>query len=219
MQDPSRVGNMWKSVSARIRGAKTELESAGEDTEGMVESTSKLRDLVKGMTGFDIMADEAGTQFKSIYDIVVGIGEKWQDLNDIDQAALLEALAGKNHSNALAAALNNIDAIKAAYQTAENSAGSAARENEKVMESIAGRIGQLKATFQELSSTLVNSDLFKSLVSGLQAVLSVINQLISTFGTLITIIAGAGIAAFIKNFAQMNFPISTAGRNQSKEST
>ena len=210
---------MWKSVSARIRGAKTELESAGEDTEGMVESTSKLRDLVKGMTGFDIMADEAGTQFKSIYDIVVGIGEKWQDLNDIDQAALLEALAGKNHSNALAAALNNIDAIKAAYQTAENSAGSAARENEKYMESIAGRIGQLKATFQELSSTLVNSDLFKSLVSGLQAVLSVINQLISTFGTLITIIAGAGIAAFIKNFAQMNFPISTAGRNQSKEST
>lgn len=219
MQDPSRVGNMWKSVSARIRGAKTELESAGEDTEGMVESTSKLRDLVKGMTGFDIMADEAGTQFKSIYDIVVGIGEKWQDLNDIDQAALLEALAGKNHSNALAAALNNIDAIKAAYQTAENSAGSAARENEKYMESIAGRIGQLKATFQELSSTLVNSDLFKTLVSGAQAVLSVINQLISTFGTLITIIAGAGITAFIKNFAQMNFPISTAGRNQSKEST
>ena len=219
MQDPSRVGNMWKSVSARIRGAKTELESAGEDTEGMVESTSKLRDLVKGMTGFDIMADEAGTQFKSIYDIVVGIGEKWQDLNDIDQAALLEALAGKNHSNALAAALNNIDAIKAAYQTAENSAGSAARENEKYMESIAGRIGQLKATFQELSSTLVNSDLFKSLVSGAQTLLSVINQLISTFGTLITIIAGAGIAAFIKNFAQMNFPISTAGRNQSKEST
>lgn len=219
MQDPSRVGNMWKSVSARIRGAKTELESAGEDTEGMVESTSKLRDLVKGMTGFDIMADEAGTQFKSIYDIVVGIGEKWQDLNDIDQAALLEALAGKNHSNALAAALNNIDAIKAAYQTAENSAGSAARENEKKMESIAGRIGQLKATFQELSSTLVNSDLFKSLVSGAQTLLSVINQLISTFGTLTTIIAGAGIAAFIKNFAQMNFPISTAGRNQSKEST
>lgn len=219
MQDPSRVGNMWKSVSARIRGAKTELESAGEDTEGMVESTSKLRDLVKGMTGFDIMADEAGTQFKSIYDIVVGIGEKWQDLNDIDQAALLEALAGKNHSNALAAALNNIDAIKAAYQTAENSAGSAARENEKYMESIAGRIGQLKATFQELSSTLVNSDLFKSLVSGAQTLLSVINQLISTFGTFITIIAGAGIAAFIKNFAQMNFPISTAGRNQSKEST
>lgn len=219
MQDTSRVGNMWKSVSARIRGAKTELESAGEDTEGMVESTSKLRDLVKGMTGFDIMADEAGTQFKSIYDIVVGIGEKWQDLNDIDQAALLEALAGKNHSNALAAALNNIDAIKAAYQTAENSAGSAARENEKYMESIAGRIGQLKATFQELSSTLVNSDLFKSLVSGAQTLLSVINQLISTFGTLITIIAGAGITAFIKNFAQMNFPISTAGRNQSKEST
>ena len=29
VQDPSRVGNMWKTVSMRIRGAKTELEEAG----------------------------------------------------------------------------------------------------------------------------------------------------------------------------------------------
>lgn len=86
---------MWKTVSMRIRGAKQELIEAGEDTEGMVESTSQLRDLVKGLTGFDIMTDEAGTQFKDIYDIVVGIGEKWHELSDIDQAGLLEALAGE----------------------------------------------------------------------------------------------------------------------------
>ena len=70
----------------RIRGAKSELEEAGEDTEGMVETTAKLRDLVKGMTGFDIMADEAGTQFKSIYDIVLGIGKEWKKLTDVEQA-------------------------------------------------------------------------------------------------------------------------------------
>lgn len=94
-QDPTRVGNMWKTVSMRIRGAKQELIEAGEDTEGMVESTAQLRDLIKGITGFDIMADEAGTQFKDIYDIVVGIGEEWENLSDIDQAGLLEALAGE----------------------------------------------------------------------------------------------------------------------------
>lgn len=60
----------------------------------MANSTSELRDLVMSMTGFDIMADEAGTQFKDIYDIIVGIGEVWDDLADVDQAALLEKLAG-----------------------------------------------------------------------------------------------------------------------------
>ena len=120
---------MWKTVSARLRGADQELIDMGETTEGMVESTSKLRDLVKGTTGFDIMVDEAGTQFKDIYDIVVGIGEKFQEIPDIERAGLLEALAGKNQSNALAAALTNIDTIKQAYQTAEyESVGSAERE-------------------------------------------------------------------------------------------
>lgn len=84
---------MWKTVSARIRGAKTELEKAGEDTDGMVESTSKLQALIKGMTGFDIMESD-GKTFKDIYDIIIGIGEKWNDLSDIDRASLLEKLAG-----------------------------------------------------------------------------------------------------------------------------
>lgn len=210
---------MWKTVSARIRGASLELEMAGEDTEGMVTSTSKLRDLIKGMTGFDIMADEAGTQFKSIYDIVVGIGEVWDSLSDIDQAGLLETLAGKNHANSLAAALNNVEQIKAAYATAENSAGSAAKENERHMESINGRIGQLKASFQEFSTTLMNTDFVKGIVSGAQQVLEVLNQIVSAIGTIPTLLAGAGIAAFIKNFARQAFPISITGRNQFKEST
>lgn len=59
LQDPDRVGNMWKTVSARLRGADTELESMGEDTEGLVTSTSKLQAKVKALTGgFDIMKDK-----------------------------------------------------------------------------------------------------------------------------------------------------------------
>ena len=47
----------------RLRGAKTELEDAGESTEGMAVSTSKLREDIKALTnvngtgGFDIMKD------------------------------------------------------------------------------------------------------------------------------------------------------------------
>lgn len=83
---------MWRTVSARLRGSETELKNMGEDTDGLVKSTSKLQALVKGITGFDIMKDK--DTYKDIYDIVLGIGEKWKDLNDIDRASLLEALAG-----------------------------------------------------------------------------------------------------------------------------
>lgn len=75
---------MWKTVSARLRGSDTELQAMGEDTDGLVKSTSKLRDMVKGMTGFDIMKNE--NEYKDIYDIVLGIGEQWDKLSDIDRA-------------------------------------------------------------------------------------------------------------------------------------
>lgn len=84
VQDPTSVGTLWKTMSARIRGAKSELIEMGEEEETIVESTSKLRDMVKGMTGFDIMKDE--NTFKDIYEIVLGIGKEWKNLTDIEQA-------------------------------------------------------------------------------------------------------------------------------------
>lgn len=192
VQNPESVGTMWKTVSARIRGAKAELEEAGEDTEGMVESTSKLRALVKGFTGFDIMEDEK--TFKSIYDIILGIGEKWQDLNDIDRAALLEALAGKRAGNALAAALNNVDDLKAAYETALNASGSAMKEQENYEQSIQYSIDRLKATAQDLAQDFMSSDLIKGSIDFLNTILELLDKIVEKTGNLTPIITALGTA-------------------------
>ena len=176
----------------RIRGAKSELEEAGEDTEGMVETTAKLRDLIKGMTGFDIMADEAGTQFKSIYDIVLGIGKEWKNLTDVEQASLLETLAGKRQGNALSAVLNNIDTLQAAYQTAETSAGSAMRENARYQESIQYSLDRFKASFQELSTDFIGSDFLKGVVDSGNLAINVLDKLIDVAGMTGTVLLGLG---------------------------
>lgn len=102
IQDEDVVGNMWKTVSMRIRGAKVELEEAGLETEYMAESTSTLRDTIMAITnidgggGFDILTDSGA--FKSTYDIILGIAQVWERLGETDpigQAALLELLAGE----------------------------------------------------------------------------------------------------------------------------
>ena len=84
VQDPDSVGTLWKTMSARIRGASTELSELGEETDEYTESTSKLRDLVMSLTGFDIMLDE--NTFKDIYEIILGIGKEWNKLTDLEQA-------------------------------------------------------------------------------------------------------------------------------------
>lgn len=52
-----------------LRAAKEDAESAGLETDGMANSVSELRDTIKSLTHqkVDIMADDAGTQFKSTY--------------------------------------------------------------------------------------------------------------------------------------------------------
>ena len=153
---------MWRTVSARLRGSETELKEMGEDTDGLVTSTSKLQALVKGITGFDIMKDK--DTYKDIYDIVLGIGEKWQDLSDINRASLLEALAGKQQSNALAAALSNIDILKKSYEEATNAEGSAREENDEYSKSIRASIDLAQAKLEQLANDTLNSNFLKGAI-------------------------------------------------------
>ena len=183
----------------RIRGAKAELEEAGLETDGMVESTSQLRDLIKGMTGFDIMIDDSN--YKDIKEIIVGIGKEWDKLDDIDQAALLEKLAGKTQGNALAAALDNYEMIEKAYAIAEESSGSAMREQEKWEQGLEAKTNKLKASLEELSTTILDSDLLGGLIDTGRGVIEVLTQIIDKFGVIGTLLgSGGAIFGAIKAF-------------------
>lgn len=212
LQSPEKVGSMWTTVSARIRGAKTELEEAGLETDGMVESTSKLQALIKGMTGFDILEAD-GKTFKSIYDIIVGIGDEFQSLSDLDQAALLEALAGKRQSNALAATLNNIDILKKSYQEATNAEGSAMEEQRKYQESVQYSIDRTKASLEELANDFLSSDFLKGLIDSGDKLINILDWIIDKFGVLGTAatigggILGAKNKGRVKRYPSLNMPL------------
>ncbi len=199
VQDPDSVGTMWKTVSMRLRGVTQELEAAGLETEGMVKSTAQLRDLIQGLTGFDIMTDEEGTQFKDIYDIVVGIGHEWKTLTDVEQAGLLEVLAGKRQGNALSAALNNISMIEEAYKTAENSAGSALEEQEKYEQGIEYSLKRLEAVFQTFANHILDSNVVKGIFDFGRSAIETIDKITSKLGSLGTIGLGTGLFTSIKN--------------------
>lgn len=187
---------MWRTVSARIRGAKQELIEMGEDTDGMVESTSKLRDQIKALTGFDIMEDE--NTFKNIMDIIIGIGDAWEDLTDLEQAGLLEALAGKQQSNALAAALQNVDMIREVYETAQNADGSAQEELESQLQSIEGRIARLTNQIQEFWFSFIDTDAVKTIVDFLTTLVSLATDLVDTLGSVPTLIGAITAGLSIK---------------------
>ena len=199
VQSPEKVGTMWQTVSARIRGTKSELEELGESTDDVL-STSKLYDLVKGYTGVEIMQDK--DTYKDIYTIVSEIGEKWKDLKDVERAALLEGLAGKKQSNTLAAVLNNYERLEEIYQTAENSAGSAQKEQNRYTQSLQYSLDQLTAHGEEFWNTFINKDDVKDFIDLINILISGATKLVDTFGSIPTTAGILGIFAGIKNFGR-----------------
>jgi len=139
------------------------LEEEGLDSDGAIESTSKLRSQVLATAGVDILTDSGA--YKSTYQILLEIAEVWDRITDDKaRAGLLELLAGKRNSSVIAALLQNPEKLEAAYKDAQNAEGSALKENEKYLDSIQGKIDQFNNTVQTLWSNTLDSDWVKRIV-------------------------------------------------------
>lgn len=196
-QDPAVVGNAMKTISMRIRGAKTEMEALGEDTSGMVESTAKLRSEILALSGVDIMLDD--NTFKSTYQIMDELAQKWESLTDIQQASITELVAGKRQGNIMSSLMQNFDVARESLQTSLKSTGSAMAEHEKWQQSLEARINSLKASWQSLSQTFMNSNFLKWGIDATTKFIDVIDTLIDRFGILGTTVGGIGLYKTFKN--------------------
>lgn len=176
--------------------AKTELSDAGEEVDAYVESTSKMRAEIKALTGVDIMVDK--NTFKDIYDIMDELSKVYDDLEDIEKASLTEILFGKLRANVGASILQNFDQAEKALATAQNSAGSAAREHERWMQSIAASEAQASASFEEFSSKVMSSDIIKFGYDAQTGILGFLTKLIDLTGSATPLVSAlaAGLLSF-----------------------
>lgn len=164
VQDPNSVGSALRTISLRLRGTSVEvLEEMGEETDGVAESTSKLQEKLKALTGVDIV--DMNGAYKDTYTILKEIGSVWKDLDPMDQAAALELMAGKNRANTLAAILNNMKDLEGAYNDAIKAEGSALKENQAYLDSIQGRIDLFNNSVQTMWMNLLDTDVIKSIVN------------------------------------------------------
>lgn len=192
IQDADTVGTTLKSLSMYLRAAKSDAENAGIEVDGMANSVSELRSELKSLTGVDIMLDSKN--FKSTYQIMKELSQVWSGLSDVTQANVTEMIGGKRNANAVSAILNNFDVAESAMESAANSANVAWAENEKYLDSIQGRLNQLNASFQALSTDVLDSGLVKTVVSLATGLTKAADAMIKFTGA---IPMGAGIATFI----------------------
>lgn len=123
---PSKVGNGLRTIGLNIAALAKESENYvaanGAVNISLRDSQGEMR------STYDILKD--------LYEGVEGQSVAWKDLSSVQQAAIGEALAGKNQYNVLTSVMTNFSSAINATKTALNSAGSATRENAAYMESL-----------------------------------------------------------------------------------
>lgn len=197
-QNADKAGSALKILSMRLRGTEAkDLEELGEDTDGLISNTGKLRDTIQELSDVDIMADNG--DFKSTYEIMDDIYEVWNKMHDADRASLLETIAGKNRASEVAALLNNWEQVRSAMQAATDAEGTASAENEKYMQSLQGHLDTLTAAWQALSNSFLSSDFLSGALEGLTSFLSGLDAVINKVGVLPTLIGGITAALSVKN--------------------
>lgn len=183
VQNPERVGNAWKTVAMRIQGVDQESGETFPKLEGMLNKV-----------GVAIRNTEGG--FRSTYDIIKDLSKVYGDLDDMTRANLLEQMAGKYQANVLASTLTNFAEAEKTLQDALESTGSAARENEKYLESVDAKVKQFQVTLEEMYKNFVSSDLIKGFIDMGSVGVEAITKISGVLGGIPTV-AGLATAAMI----------------------
>lgn len=203
IQDPGRVGTALKTLSMYLRAAKTEAEDAGISTDGMADSVSQLRDELMALTGghVDIMSDAETGSYKSTVEILRELSEVWDDLSDTSRTNITELIGGGvRNANIISALMNNFKLVEDAIAVSTESSGSALKENEKYMDSIAGKTQKFQAAFETMSTTFVDNDLIKGVVDAGTKLLEAGTWIGDNFGGALAIFTGGRIVDTITGF-------------------
>lgn len=165
------VGNAFRTIGINISAmaqkndewvaANGKVNVALKDSQGELRST------------FDIMKD--------LYTGVDGQSEAWSNLSEAEKSAIGVAAGGKTRYQQFVAAMDNFSAAIEANETAQKAQGSAARENAKYLDSLQGRLQNLRSAFEELAYKTLSSD---TLGKGLEILTKVVEFLSSDFGQL-----------------------------------
>lgn len=199
LQNPESVGNMLKTISLRLNGATaSDLEAQGLSSEGMSQGTTKsIVKLFKNMAGIDIFN---GTQHRSMYDILDELYDKWDKLTDMQKTVVTEAIGGKRGGSIVSSMMTNWQDTRDAYLTAQNSQGSAKKEQKNREKSIQFKLNQAKSQIEEAIANAVDKGLVTSLISGFNTILSIVTKITAVFKSW-SLIPLTGIFVLFERFA------------------
>ena len=179
VQNAAKSSTAMRTIAARIRKTKTELDELGED---MSEATYDK--LVSALTGHGVSLTDMNNEFRSTYDIIKDIADIWDELSSMEQAGLAEAIAGTRQQSIFYSLVEQFQEASGAMEAMEDSSGALKTAYGEFMESISAHINQFKAAFQTLAQNTFTRDFLNTFIDLGTILVKVVDSLAKMMGYL-----------------------------------
>lgn len=184
VQNISKSSTGLRTIAARIRNTKSELDELGETM--VIADYEKA---VSTLSGAGVKFMDNG-EFRSTYEILKDIADVWDQISSANQAAIAETLAGTRQQNVFASIIEQFQEASGAVKAAQDADGKMAEAYDVYLNSVEGRVGRIKATYESIAHNVANSTLLSMVLAIGDGLLQILNTL-SKVHALIPGIAGA----------------------------
>lgn len=185
-------GNSFQQVIGLVTAGTEIMQGRSlQVARGLSTIASRIAKNQDALAEYGIAVQDTNGNLKSTYDVLAELKPKWDNMTDAQRVALGDTLAGTNQYKVLAAVLQNFEHATTATETALNSAGSAAQENAKYLESLEAREQSLKAEFEDFANRVLSKEVVAGFYDATEAALQFIN---TDFGAATTRIIGTTTA-------------------------
>ncbi len=188
IQNAAKSSTGLRTIAARLRSTKTELDELGESmTEAEYET------LVSSLTKYNVALTDQNEEFRSTYDILADIAAVWNNLSSMEQAALANAIAGVRQQSVFYSIVEQFQGASGAMDAMANSAGTLQESYAVVMDSTAAHVNQFKAAFQSLGKTLFPD----SFLSNMADIGTFLLKILESVAKLANVVGGLNTALFV----------------------
>lgn len=196
IQNASKSSTGLRTIAARLRNTKNELDELGES----FESDAKYEELVNSLTKANVTLKTATGEFRSTYDIIADIAKVWDQLTSMEQAGLATAISGTRQQAVFFSLVEQFKEASGAMDEMANSSGALTDAYGIYMDTVQAHVNQFKAAFESLSQTFVDKGFVNTVIDIGRHILSLVEalaKLINVVGGLKTVIAGLAIGGIV----------------------
>lgn len=214
IQNAAKSSTGLRTIAARIRNTKTELDDLGEEM-----SEASYEELVQQLTDFNVALTTANGEYRSTYDIMSDIAKQWDNMTSMEQAALTTAMSGTRQQAIFYSIIEQFQEASGAMDAMSHSAGELQKSYDIYMESATAHINQFKAAFQKLGADTFNSDFIiqfidlgtkaVELLDGIMKIVNAIGGLNTVLNTTVAIIALINAEAIFTRIGKLISPIAS----------